>query len=98
MGADLSEFLWTEEVAELAGLTPTSVRVKASQSKAKSDRGALKPSDLPLPYDRAPREVNKRGGGTRTVLSPRWRRVDILAWLPRRIPVGNPTWGVRAGG
>lgn len=89
------DLLWTEDVAELTGLSPTSVRVKLSQAGRRRQAGDHRPSDLPAPDGYPLRTVATRGGGTRQIPSPQWKRSTIEAWLPRRRGRGNPRFGAK---
>lgn len=77
------DWLWAEQVAELAGVAPRSIIWMASNTRRKQRHpgkyGKRTPGDLPLPGRRQQRTVDGK-----TMTAPQWRRDAIMAWLPNR--------------
>jgi hypothetical protein len=87
------DYMWTEEVAEAAGISPRSVTFYASQTKRKIAAGKVTDADLPLPVDRVTRLIEVKGG-SRVIRSPRWDRTAVEFWLScRKGPGGRPRTG-----
>jgi len=76
---DDDDLLWADEVAALLGLAHSSVKANLSAARRARLDGTAGPHDLPEPAGYAHRAWPTRGGGTRVVNSPRWRRGDITA-------------------
>jgi hypothetical protein len=79
-----SRYVYPEGVSEMSGISVRVVRKMLTVSRRRTEAGGqLTATHLPLPEDYVRRTVFN-GHHQVTVLSPRWRRTVIKAWLAGR--------------
>lgn len=83
--------LWSEDAAELIGVTPGVFRKMRKDASRARERGELTTKHLPQPDELTSRTVSQIGGRDMTITkAPRWQASTLRAWLEQRPGRGRP--------
>lgn len=83
--------LFMEDVADRAGVKPSTIKVYNSVSSTARFKGEWTVSDLPKPHSYVRRKVARKDGRRITVTGPVWREDAINLWLENRRGPGGRT-------
>lgn len=79
--SDGHPLLGVDEVAELAGVEPSTIRFYNAEANKHREEGTVTEFDLPEPVKRVKRRITRSDGRPVGVWTPVWREDAITAWL-----------------